>query len=428
MARILALALLVGAAAVREETTADARLELGAESLLEESLEEEMQLVPAKISKAIRRAGRMAEEAMKAAEATKANMTEAKEEAAKKAEAAAKQKEATAAALTEAAKKRDEALAKEQEKMKAMESNDEAQAAWKAAQGKLAAKKEEVKTKDAEYRALTEEVSKKMQQLADEKLAAFKALEALKDECTAQEDEAEKLKNDATAKGGIQQDAAEAAEAAEKECEDAETEAQHQQTLAEKAQNELTTAKAEEAQAVQSFADASTELEKKKEMFQLVESIRNKTDDFYKALDKMTTSMEATLKGQKGQDGAKPAYEVFREDPNVKESFVAYNEMVLTFRLLHRKSEDYYHFVAGSIKEIHDNAAAAAMLQCDPTEELEMAAEQSGNKEELHQKCGSGVWKDLKLQQQRFPKVDKEKKKNAQLPDSEASHEAHGHA
>mmetsp|Transcript_128942 Transcript_128942/g.181887 ORF Transcript_128942/g.181887 Transcript_128942/m.181887 type:complete len:126 (+) Transcript_128942:908-1285(+) len=123
--------------------------------------------------------------------------------------------------------------------------------------------------------------------------------------------------------------------------------------------------------------------------------------------------MEATLRQQKdsGADGAKPAHELVREDPNVKASMEGYNEMVIAFRRLHSFNKEFYDFMAGSIQEIHENANAAYALQCDPTEELEMEG-----KEIYQQKCGRGMWKDLKLERFSFPHKHTDVNHKAQLP------------
>eukprot|EP00913_Durusdinium_trenchii_P008666 g8139.t1 len=218
----------------------------------------------------------------------------------------------------------------------------------------------------------------------------------------------EKLKSDVTAKGGIAMEASEKAEAATEAMEEAEPWTTESKLAAEEAQAELVEAKAEAAE--QKFLDAKGSLEKTLQVASLVE-VRESVQAFYDAIDKSTKSMEKEYEATEGQQDAKPAHE-----PGTAERFTA---VVV----------DFYTFVADSVGEIHENAEAALQLQCDPTEEpqttphnpprepmqravffggeLERAAKKSKDKTDFFQKCGSGVWKDLKLEQQRFPHLEK---------------------
>jgi len=407
MARYLSvIALLAGlAAAVREETHQEA--------FLEEGLDQEMKLVPAKISKAIRRAGRHAQEAMQAAEEKKANMTQAKASATQKASEASELQAASSKAMEEAAVKRDEAQKKKTEAEQAVREEGKADQALTAALQDVADKEADLTSKEAQYREFMKEVNKKIQDLVNDKIKANEALDKLREKLETKKDKAEALTAEKAAKGAISEKATEHKEAAEAEMQEAVDKANKAQEVAEKAQNDFIIAKAEADQAEQMHSQAVKELEKKTDLHQMVENVRNKTDDFYKALDKMTLSMEATLRQQKesGADGAKPAHELVREDPNVKASMEGYNEMVIAFRRLHSFNKEFYDFMAGSIQEIHENANAAYALQCDPTEELEMEG-----KEIYQQKCGRGMWKDLKLERFSFPHKHTDVNHKAQLP------------
>ncbi|CAK9063028.1 unnamed protein product [Durusdinium trenchii] len=390
------------AVSVREESmhTMDLLLES------DEYLDEEMKLVPAKISKAIRRTLRLSKEATEKAEKKKSTMTAEKEEQEKKAAEAEKKSDESDKAADEASKKREDAEEKVREANKAMETQNEAQSAWKAANTKLQALEKKYKEEDNAYKVLSAKVKKEVGALIDQKNKANIALQALAKQKSDEAAAVEKLKSDVTAKGGIAMEASEKAEAATEAMEEAEKKATESKLAAEEAQAELVEAKAKAEAAEQKFLDAKGSLEKTLQVASLVE-VRESVQAFYDAIDKSTKSMEKEYEATEGQQDAKPAHELLRSDPNVKAALVSYNEMVLTFRRLHVKSKDFYTFVADSVGEIHENAEAALQLQCDPTEELERAAKKSKDKTDFFQKCGSGVWKDLKLEQQRFPHLEK---------------------
>ncbi|CAJ1331653.1 unnamed protein product, partial [Effrenium voratum] len=135
-----------------------------------------MKLVPAKISKAIRRAQRLSQEAMLQAEAKKANLTAAKQEAETKAAEALQQSEASTTASEEARKKREAAEAQQNEADKALESDNAAQAAWKTSNAKLDEMETRYNDEEGKYRELAERVKREVQRLMNEKLQAAKAL------------------------------------------------------------------------------------------------------------------------------------------------------------------------------------------------------------------------------------------------------------
>jgi len=384
-------------AAVREES----KIALDLES--DEYLDEEMKLVPARISKAIRRTMRLSKEATAKAEAKKQNMTAEKEAAEKKAAEAGQRSDDSDAAAKAAATKRKSAEEKMKAASKAMESNNEAQTAWKAATAKLEEMETKYKDQEDQYEKLSEKVKKEIAALLNEKLKAAKALQAAEEEKMKQSNVAEKLKAEATAKGGIATDAMEKAEQAQEEVLEAEKNAAKLKTAAEEAQAEYLEANAKAERSEQLFLDAKSDLDRKTEVAALIKDVREGVQGFYDAMDKSSKSMEKIYDESEGKADAKPAHEVMRTNPDVKAALVAYNEMVLTFRRLHVTSKDFYTYVADSLPEIHDNAEAAIQLQCDPTEELERKAKETKNMDEWRQKCGSAVWKDLKLEQQRFP-------------------------
>mmetsp|Transcript_128942 Transcript_128942/g.181884 ORF Transcript_128942/g.181884 Transcript_128942/m.181884 type:complete len:379 (+) Transcript_128942:78-1214(+) len=277
MARYLSvIALLAGlAAAVREETHQEA--------FLEEGLDQEMKLVPAKISKAIRRAGRHAQEAMQAAEEKKANMTQAKASATQKASEASELQAASSKAMEEAAVKRDEAQKKKTEAEQAVREEGKADQALTAALQDVTDKEADLTSKEAQYREFMKEVNKKIQDLVNDKIKANEALDKLREDLETKKDKAEALTAEKAAKGAISEKATEHKEAAEAEMQEAVDKANKAQEVAEKAQNDFIIAKAEADQAEQMHSQAVKELEKKTDLHQMVENVRNKTDDFYKA-------------------------------------------------------------------------------------------------------------------------------------------------
>jgi len=70
------------------------------------------------------------------------------------------------------------------------------------------------------------------------------------------------------------------------------------------------------------------------------------------------------------------------------------------------KSKETYEVVAGSIPEIESNAEAAFKLLCDPFEAIEEEALRTANGTYFDEKCGSGLWRYLKVERSAFPNLD----------------------
>lgn len=398
MIRVLSLLLTLGVVtAVREDITANLQAEA------EEEME--MKLVPAKISKAIRKSMRLTSEAMKVAEASKANATQMAEKAEKKASEAEQE-------LQKANKMKDELEmgAKKLEEIKEdaqkkMESGKEAQAAWKKEKDALTALEKEYEAEDKKYGELAKKVEEEIKRLIQEKTQGNLKLAEMRKKKNLKGEEVEKLATETAAAGGIARSAQEAAEKADAKFKEAEKKCEAQKSLAEKAATMATTAQAEYGQAKDEASNAELEVQNRMAEKQQVLELRNSVQSYYDATDLMTKSMEASLAKLTGgeEESTKKPWDLMREDENVKKSMVSYNLMVGQFCRLFFENKDIYTLVAESTREIHENAQAAWLLQCDPEEELEEEWKKSGSVEKLNEHCGVGLWKHLGVERQNFP-------------------------
>lgn len=399
--------LMAAAAAVREESKLS--VDLSTDEYMEEELD--MKLVPARISKAIRRTMRLSKEAIEKAAEKEANMTAQKEAAAaKKAEAEQKSLESEQA-MAEANKKRENADKEKQAKLEAMEALNAHAEKFKEGNAKLkelTAKLDELtKKKEETYEKLTKE----MQAIAEKKLAVFNEVEDAKSAIMIQAENVNKLKDELASKGRGYNEAVDSADAAQEELVEAEKMEADAEEAANNAQKELEEANIGVEHANKTFILAKKEKERKVAVAKKIKDVRDSVQTFYDAMDKSSKSMEKLYEESEGKPEAKPAHENLRTNPDVKEALIAYNEMVLMFRDLRVTSKDFYTYVADSVGEIQQNAEASIQLQCDPTEELERKAKETKDLNEWHQKCGKGVWKDLEMEQQRFPHLEKNKVK-----------------
>lgn len=398
MIRVLSLLLALGVVtAVREDITANLQAEA------EEELE--MKLVPAKISKAIRKSMRLTSEAMKVAEELKANATLMAGKAEKKASEAEQE-------LQKANKMKDELEigAKKLEEIKEdaqkkMESGKEAQAAWKKEKDALTALEKEYEAEEKKYNELAKKVEEEIKRLMQEKMQGNLKLAEMRKKKVLKGEEVEKLATETAAAGGIARSAQEAAEKADAKFKEAEKKCETQKSLAEKAAAHATMAQAEYGQAKDEASNAELEVQNRMATKTQVLELRNSVQSYYDATDLMTKSMEASLAKLTGgeEESTKKPWDLMREDENVKKSMVSYNLMVGQFRRLFFENKDIYTLVAESTKEIHENAQAAWLLQCDPEEELEEEWKKTGSVEKLNEHCGVGLWKQLGVERQNFP-------------------------
>ena len=399
--------LMAAAAAVREESKLS--VDLSTDEYMEEELD--MKLVPARISKAIRRTMRLSKEAIEKAAEKEANMTAQKEAAAaKKAEAEQKSLESEQA-MAEANKKREDADKKQNAKLEAMGGTEAAAKTFHEGAAQLKGLTDKVDELSKQHSKLVDEISKEMQALAEKKLLSFEGLEAAKSAKMTQQFKVAELQKELGSKAKDMQEAIESAEAAKAEVIEAEKLEAAAEEAANNAEEELNEANVRVEHANKTFILAKKEKDRKVAVAKLIKEVRDSVQTFYDAMDKSSKSMEKLYEESEGKPDAKPAHENLRTNPDVKEALIAYNEMVLSFRDLHVTSKDFYTYVADSVGEIQQNAEASIQLQCDPTEELERKAKETKNLDEWHKNCGKGVWKDLNLQQQRFPHLEKNKVK-----------------
>mmetsp|Transcript_69426 Transcript_69426/g.165456 ORF Transcript_69426/g.165456 Transcript_69426/m.165456 type:complete len:455 (+) Transcript_69426:85-1449(+) len=404
MIRILSV-LAVAAVAVREELS----------SLVEVEVDEEMKLVPAKISKAIRSSMRRTAEAVKVAEEMNANATAAAEAAEAKAteadtelEKANKMKEEQ----EEKARQLQEVQAKAQEKM---QSKDQAAAAFNQASEEEKSMADNYDAEEKKYNELSARVAEEMKRLAQQKTAANLALAQLRKAWTKQKENVEKLASETAAQGNIAQAALQEAEVADAAFREAENKCQAQKSAAETAQTEAAKARQDSGLAKDQAAEAAQVVQDKTALKDQILALRDSVQTYYNGVGEMTKSMEATLEENEGKEGdaKKAPWELMREEPNaaiVKKTMVDYNIMVGQFRRLFYDEKSIFDSVEGSITEIKENAQAALLLQCDPNEELEQKVmkatadeERTAAMAELNQKCGSGLWEHNSLERSSFP-------------------------
>ncbi|CAK9016835.1 unnamed protein product, partial [Durusdinium trenchii] len=399
------LSLAYAAAAVREDIGLLREHSSLMEVEAEADEEMEMKMVPAKISKAIRRSMRLTAEASKVAE-------EKKEKAAEVAEHAAKKASEADAELEKANRMKDEleigATKLEQVKQEAqakLESGKEAQAAWKKEKDALKTLETEYTAENQKYDKLCKEIEEEIKQRLLGKQKAKLALAEMNKKKKTQTEKVEKLAAETAAAGGIAREAQEAAEKADAQFQEATKKCDAQKAQAEKAASVAATARVAETLAKEEVTEADEEVMAKKVMKQQIVELRNSVQEYYEFTDAMTRSMEEALAKleEKSEEEKVEPWELMRKDVHVKSSMVKYNVMVGQFRRLFFENFDIYSMVVSSTKEIHDNAQAAWLLQCDPNEVLEIEARKTGSLAKLDEHCGRGLWKHFEVERQNFP-------------------------
>lgn len=361
--------------------------------------------------KQILRKLRYSADAMKVAEEKKDNATNASAAATEKAEEAERQKDAAEKMLKELEQGKDQLEKMRVAAAKAAENDKQEQAAWRAAEKDLEQKVKAVADEEEEIQKIQAEMRKLADRLMDHKTAKAEK-EIDKNE---QEVKVQKAAADATAAGGIKRAAMEAQQKAAAAYEDAEKHCREQETRAEAAEKD-----SKEAQADADFArhlqdEAETDLQNKLATKELVVELRESVQAYYDEVDAMTKSMEARIAENEASGSPKKAHELMTEDEHVKQSMIIYNKMVLVFNRLFHEEKQFFEMVNESNKEISENAQAAILLQCDPTEDLEIAARESGNLADLDEKCGTGLWDKLDLERQQFA-TDKDEVDTAAAP------------
>eukprot|EP00435_Cladocopium_sp_Y103_P056238 s84_g18.t3 len=258
---------------------------------------------------------------------------------------------------------------------------------------------------EKKYNELAKKVEEEIKRLMQEKMQGNLKLAEMRKKKVLKGEEVEKLATETAAAGGIARSAQEAAEKADAKFKEAEKKCETQKSLAEKAAAHATMAQAEYGQAKDEASNAELEVQNRMATKTQVLELRNSVQSYYDATDLMTKSMEASLAKLTGgeEESTKKPWDLMREDENVKKSMVSYNLMVGQFRRLFFENKDIYTLVAESTKEIHENAQAAWLLQCDPEEELEEEWKKTGSVEKLNEHCGVGLWKQLGVERQNFP-------------------------
>ncbi|CAE7683717.1 unnamed protein product, partial [Symbiodinium pilosum] len=323
-----------------------------------------MKLVPAKISRAIRRALRLSADAMKVAEEKKANATASAEVAKEKAAEAARQQAVAEKTLKELEKGKEQLEKMRADAAKAAENEKEEQKAWKAEEDKLKGFVAECGELDKGI----EELQQKMRDLANELMQAKEKKTAKELERNEQEFVVQKAAADAAAAGGIKRAALEAQQKAAAAYEEAQEHCNQQELKAEEAEKERKVAQADADMAQAMHDDAVEEVQNRVASKNMVVELRDGVQAYYDEVTKMTKSMEALIAENEGKEEGKKPHELMREDPNVKNSMIEYNKMVGVFRRLFHEEREFFDLAAESNKEISENAQAAILLQCDPAE------------------------------------------------------------
>jgi len=366
----------------------------------------EMKLVPAKISKAIRKSMRLTADAMKLAEEKQVNAKEMAKEAEQKAKDAKKALDKANKMKAELDVHAEQLEVKKKELEKKMLAEAKANEKLTNAQAELAKLEEKEKAEKAAYDKVQKDYQKMIQEMSEKKRQADEKLKEATMAKAKKTGEVGVLQDQAVANGDIKRKAEEDARKEQAKHEAAMEQCEKQKKAAEKAGKDAAQAQLDLSEAEDDAADAEKEVQKKKEIKESVLAVRNSVQAYYDATDAMTKSMEASLEKMSKEEGdaSKKPWDLMREDQTVQSSFKTYNLMVKMFSELFFKQKPIYDVISESIKEIHENAQAAWLLQCDPEEELEDEVAKTGSMAKLNEHCGLGLWKHWELERLYFPR------------------------
>ncbi|CAE7267519.1 yojK [Symbiodinium pilosum] len=268
------------------------------------------------------------------------------------------------------------------------------------------------------YADLQKRVQKEIARLTDQQLAADKRLRELQAAKDKKQEQVDKLREDAVERGSIARNASEEADVVQANLAEAEGLVNKHRRLAEASEKAFLQAKMDVDHAERQCLDSEHEVAEKNELKLRVLAARNALQNFYDSMDNLSRSLEPKI-----VDPEVKAYELLRKDPLAVGAMQSYNDVTSSFRRLFVKSKETYSIVVGSIPEIQSNAEAALRLLCDPFELLEEEARRTGNFNLFDEKCGTGLWVDLKMERSSFPNLEDADAEPEREESIEAMHE-----
>ena len=219
----------------------------------------------------------------------------------------------------------------------------------------------------------------------------------------AARDEAEKVmmekKAEAEAAGQLREQHEAEREQAEVAMHQARTALKAQQEILDEAIASLEVATAEAAKATSQKDHLDAIYQKQSQSLDMLMRVRREIGEFYKDMDALTVRMEKDADEQPNV----PAPELLAKNRYLRACLESYNDVVIAYREVLTFDENLYGMIQPAVAEIKQNAWSAILLQCDPSEQMEIKAEASNDFAELQEKCGSGLWEAAGVHRLRFP-------------------------
>jgi len=361
----------------------------------------EGRMVPSVVNNALREVLRQSQNAAQQAQQVKAKAT-AFREVARQRELEAKNKtQETEEMLEQLTSQKQMLVAKQRQVNLLMSTKNESQEAWRVESMELANMQANLTREEGEYAELQKRVQKEIARLTDQQLAADKRLRELQAAYEKKQEKVDRLREEAVSRGGIARNASQEADVVQANLAEAEGLVTKHRRLAEASEKVFLQAKMDLDHAERLCLDSEHEVAEKHELKLRVLAARDSLQAFYNSMDNLTLLLEAKV-----MDPETHAHELLRAEPQTAAALRAYNDMTASFRRLFVKSKETYEVVAGSIPEIESNAEAAFKLLCDPFEAIEEEALRTANGTYFDEKCGSGLWRYLKVERSAFPNLD----------------------
>jgi len=364
--------------------------------------EEQARMVPALVSQALRRALRDSKDSFKEAERVQANVSTFREVAKQKELEAKNKSQETEQMLAQLNSQKQVLEAQQREVTQLMTTQDKSQEAWRTEAEELAKMQANLTEEDRLYAELQKKVQKQIAELVDMQLAADMRLRGLQAAYEKKQESVDKLREDAVQHGSIARNASQAADAVQANLAEAMKKVNKQKSASETFQKVFLQAKMDVDMAERLELDAQREVAEKDELRGQLMAARDALQTFYDNVDNLTRSLEPQT--MVPNPTTKPD-ELLRQSPHTRVVLNSYNDMTSTFRRLFVKSKETYRSLAGGIPEVDANADAAIRLICDPFESIEEAAVLAGNESVFEERCGSGLWHDLKVEKLPFPSL-----------------------
>eukprot|EP00931_Biecheleriopsis_adriatica_P078862 TRINITY_DN5227_c0_g1_i1.p1 TRINITY_DN5227_c0_g1~~TRINITY_DN5227_c0_g1_i1.p1 ORF type:complete len:388 (+),score=105.89 TRINITY_DN5227_c0_g1_i1:88-1251(+) len=239
------------------------------------------------------------------------------------------------------------------------------------------------------------DIDKEMAKLANEKAELQNAKAALEAKVLGAREAAEQLRRQAVAAGDIKVDKLKAMEQTDKALKDAERDLAEQTQAAQEASAAAENAREGAASAKIQLDKATLEAQRRKQTLTKLMELKKTINRFYYNVDMLTDAMDML---DTEDDNAVKPYDIITTIPEVRPVLVSFNEVALAYANFQNDDAEVFEAIKASIPEIKRNAKEAIHTACDPSNELQHKMQ------ELNRKCGSGMYKKLKLDLVKMPK------------------------